>query len=413
MAKAREEMETGPAEPEQRPAGPQGAPGEVFRVFLALGLTSFGGPVAHLGYFREAIVARRKWMGEAAYADLIALCQFLPGPASSQVGMALGLQRAGIAGLLAAWTAFTLPSALLMAGFAFGAVWLADVAGGGWIAGLKAAAVAVVAHALLGMARSLAPDRERATIAVAAMVAALLLPTALGQVAVIAGGGLAGLMLRPDAVAGDDGGLDVPISRMAAMICLAVFALLLAGLPFLAALSAMPALALFDSFYRAGSLVFGGGHVVLPLLQAEVVETGLVGKEAFLAGYGAAQAVPGPLFTIAAYLGAASEGAVTGWLGAAVALVAIFLPSGLLVVGALPFWSALRTSPLARRMLMGVNAAVVGLLAAALYDPVFTEGVRSAWAMAVVAAAFLALAAWHVPAWAVVLAAGLAGGLLL
>lgn len=413
MPKVSGETDADPLQSSQRRTGPQGTPGEVFRVFLVLGLTSFGGPVAHLGYFREAIVARRKWMGEAAYADLVALCQFLPGPASSQVGMAIGLQRAGVAGLLAAWTAFTLPSALLMAGFAYGAPWLADAAGGGWIAGLKAAAVAVVAHALLGMARSLAPDRERATIAVAAMVAALLLPTAFGQVAVIAGGGLAGLMLRPDAVDGDDGGLVVPVSRVAGLLCLALFALLLAGLPFLAALTARPGLALFDSFYRAGSLVFGGGHVVLPLLQAEVVETGLIGKEAFLAGYGAAQAVPGPLFTIAAYLGAASEAAISGWLGAAVALVAIFLPSGLLVVGALPFWSALRTSPVARRMLMGVNAAVVGLLAAALYDPVFTEGVRSAWAMAVVAASFLALAAWQVPAWAVVIAAGLAGGFVL
>lgn len=388
-----------------------GSVGEVFRVFLGLGLTSFGGPVAHLGYFRDAFVVRRQWLTERAYADLVALCQFLPGPASSQVGMAIGLQRAGYRGLLAAWVAFTLPSALVLVAFAYGASALGAEAGTGWIQGLKAAAVAVVAQAVLGMARTLAPDRQRATIAVLGMILVLLIPSAVGQVLVIVVGGLLGLAwLRPHPQeAEDEDSLAVPVRRRTAVMCLALFFALLVALPVLAALTSSAAVSLIDSFYRAGSLVFGGGHVVLPLLEAETVQTGLVDRDAFLAGYGAAQAVPGPLFTFAAYLGAVTQTAPTGLIGAGLALLAIFLPSALLIVGGLPFWDGLRRAPRARRALAGVGAAVVGLLAAALYDPVFTEGITSPVAMAIAAAAFVALAAWKAPAWAVVLAASLIG----
>jgi chromate transporter len=388
---------------------------EVFRVFLMLGLTSFGGPVAHIGYFRNAFVVQRKWISDTAYADLVALCQFLPGPASSQVGMAIGLQRAGLAGLLAAWAAFTLPSAILLIAFAYGASMLDPAASMGWIGGLKAAAVGVVAHAVLGMAQSLTPDRERATVAVLAMIVALLMPTAAGQVLAIVFGGLVGFAwLKPalPKMAPQDA-FVVPVSRTTGAALLGLFAILLAGLPFLAAATADPVIAMVDSFYRAGSLVFGGGHVVLPLLQADVVASGHVSEQAFLAGYGAAQAVPGPLFSFAAYLGAVYQTPPSGLWGAAIALVAIYLPSSLLVVGALPFWEKLRDAPLARRAMMGINAAVVGLLAAALYDPVFTAGVTSPPAMAIAAAAFVALSAWKTPAWAVVLAAGALGFLIL
>jgi chromate transporter len=392
----------------------RGSVAEVFGAFLLLGLTSFGGPVAHIGYFREAFVVRRKWLGDAAYADLVALCQFLPGPASSQVGMALGLQRAGYGGMLAAWTAFTLPSALLLVAFAWGAAMLDAETSEGWITGLKAAAVGVVAHAVLGMASSLAPDRERASVAVGAMIIALFLPTAAGQIIAIAAGGLAGLVwLRPALPKmGGHEAFDVPVSRTVGAAYLLLFAVLLIALPFLAAATAEPIVAMADKFYRAGSLVFGGGHVVLPLLQAEVVGTGHVAEPAFLAGYGAAQAVPGPLFSFAAYLGAISQTPPSGIAGAAIALIAIYVPSALLVLGALPFWEGLRASQTARRALMGVNAAVVGLLAAALYDPVFTAGVTSSFSMAIAAASFVALAAWKIPAWAVVVSAGTLGLLM-
>jgi chromate transporter len=398
-----------------------GATREVFVAFLRLGLTSFGGPVAHLGYFREAFVVRRRWLGDRAYADLVALCQFLPGPASSQVGMAIGLRRAGIRGLLAAWAGFTLPSALLLVAFAYGVTAIGSDAGAGWIGGLKAAAVAVVAQAVLGMTRTLAPDARRATIAGAAAILTLLapsvlgLPVALSQVGVIVLAGIAGLLWlapTPD----DDGGqepFDVPVRRRLAVACLVVFGVLLVTLPLLAAATGDGVARLVDVFYRAGSLVFGGGHVVLPLLQAETVPSGLVGHDQFLAGYGAAQAVPGPLFTFAAYLGAVTASGPTGLAGAAIALVAIFTPSALLIVGALPFWERLRGAPRARRALAGVNAGVVGLLAAALYDPVFTQGVLAASnplvALALAVAAFVALATWSAPPWAVVIAAGLLG----
>jgi chromate transporter len=337
----------------------EGGAGEVLLVFLRLGLTSFGGPVAHLGYFREEFVVRRQWLGERAYADLVALCQFLPGPASSQVGLAIGLSRAGYLGALAAWCGFTLPSALALVLFAVGVAALGDALGSAWLHGLKIAAVAVVANAVLGMMRSLAPDRERATLAVIAAAVALMVPTSAGQLGAIALGAVAGLALARGAPPAT-GHVELPVSvgRLAGALWLVLFFLLLAGLPALALRSDSQELALLDAFYRAGSLVFGGGHVVLPLLQAEVVPPGWVSNDAFLAGYGAAQAVPGPLFTFAAYLGAV----IGGWPAAILCLVAVFLPSFLLVAGALPFWEAIRARPAAQAALAGVNAAVVGLL---------------------------------------------------
>ncbi len=393
--------------PEQQ----RGSVREVFRVFLGLGLTSFGGPVAHLGFFRDAFVARRQWLSERAYADLVALCQFLPGPTSSQVGMALGLMRAGYAGLFAAWIAFTLPSALIMVAFAYGAGSLESVAGTGWIEGFKAAAVAVVAHAVLGMARSLTPDKERATIAVLAMAGAIVLPSAIGQVSVIVIGGLVGLLwLRPAMVPDSEKGAPLmTVARSVGLVMLVAFGVFLILLPLVAASTGDATLGLIDSIYRTGALVFGGGHIVLPLLQAEMVETGLVDRDMFLAGYGAVQAMPGPLFTFAAYLGAVAQTPLSGLAAAAIALVAIYVPSALLVIGCLPFWERLRRAPRARRALSGINAAVVGLLAAALYDPVFVSGITSPTAMVIAALAFVALASWETPAWAVVIAAGLAG----
>lgn len=389
--------------------------GSVFLVFLRLGLTSFGGPVAHLGYFREAFVVRRRWLRDDAYADLVALCQFLPGPASSQVGMALGLQRAGLPGLLAAWCGFTLPSAVLLVAFALLVSGTPDLADAGWLLGLQAAAAAVVAQAVLGMARSLTPDRRRATIAAAAAIVVLLVPGPGPQVALIAVCGvvgavwLRGVVAPPEDVA--DADVAVRLPRWVAVSALVAFAALLVAAP--VAASGTGAVRLFGVFAQAGSLVFGGGHVVLPLLESQTVATHLVGHADFLAGYGAAQAVPGPLFTFAAYLGAVADGSPSGLLGAAVALVAIFLPAALLVIGALPFWHVLRALPWARRVLAGVNAGVVGLLAAALWDPVITEGVRSAPALALAVAAFTALTRWSAPPWAVVIGAGLLGAVVL
>ena len=391
----------------------RGSPLEVFRVFLVLGLTSFGGPVAHLGYFREAFVERLQWMSDKAYGDIVALGQLLPGPASSQVGMAVGLMRAGYGGLLAAWLGFTLPSALLLTAFAFGAGELEAALGTGWIHGLKAAAVAVVAHALIGMARSLAPDRKRATIAVAGMIGAMLIPFATGQLMVIVAGGLAGLVwLRDEPAPEGEGPMEVPVSRPAALLALLVFFLLLASLPVVSGLFGDGPWPLIDAFYRAGSMVFGGGHVVLPLLEAEVVDTGMVDREAFLAGYGAAQAVPGPLFTFAAYLGAVTETPPSA-LAALLALLAIFFPSALLIVSGLHFQGTLRRAPPSRRAFAGVNAAVVGLLAAVFHDPILSAGLISPLATAIAAACFVALAAWKAPAWAVVLLAGVAGFVVL
>lgn len=390
-------------------AGPKGSVGEVFLAFLKLGLTSFGGPIAHLGYFRDELVIRRRWVDEDGYADLVALCQFLPGPASSQVGFGLGLLRAGPMGALAAWSAFTLPSAILLVLFAYGAAWMNGPLALGVLHGLKLVAVAVVAQAVLGMARSLTPDRERAAIAVAA-AGLMLLGGAWGQIGAIAMGGLAGLILCQSNDGPARGAVHFALSRRVGLAAALLFIVLLAGLPLLA--GAVDGLALFDAFYRAGSLVFGGGHVVLPLLDAEVVGRNWVSEDAFLAGYGAAQAVPGPLFTFASYLGAVGGQTPNGVWGATIALVAIFLPGMLLLLAALPFWNSVREKAWARAAMRGANAAVVGLLGAALYDPVFTSAVLGPLDLVLVLAGFVALTAWKAPPWIVVVALGAAGGIL-
>ncbi|HET9244504.1 MAG TPA: chromate efflux transporter [Xanthobacteraceae bacterium] len=391
---------------------PSGSSLEVLGVFFRLGLTSFGGPVAHLGYFREEFVRRRRWLDDKSYADLVALCQFLPGPASSQVGIAVGLLRGGYAGALAAWIGFTLPSAVAMVLFGYGIGALGDAAGSGWLHGLKVAAVAVVAQAVLGMARTLAPDRARATLAVAAAIIALGAPSSWGQIGAIALGGIVGALLLRGGADVAPAALPLSVSRALGALLLVAFFALLIGLPLLAAAIPSQALKDFDAFYRAGSLVFGGGHVVLPLLQASVVPPGWVGNDAFLAGYGAAQAVPGPLFTFAAYLGTVMEPEPNGWIGASICLVAIFLPSFLLVIGALPFWEELRRRPVAQAALRGVNAAVVGLLLAALYQPVWTVGITSAADFALAVAAFLLLFMWQTPPWLVVILSAAAGALV-
>jgi chromate transporter len=381
----------------------------IFLVFLRLGLTSFGGPIAHLGYFRSEFVEQRKWFDEKTYGDLVALCQFLPGPASSQVGIAVGMMRASYPGALAAWFGFTMPSALALVAFAYGITAFGGLLASGWLHGLKIAAVAVVAQAVLGMMRSLAPDRMRATFAVIAAAIVLAVPSAWGQIAAIALGGIAGLLLLRSEKQTDDVALPLIMSRWMGFMLLAVFLVILIGLPLLASLVPSQSIKLADAFYRAGSLVFGGGHVVLPLLQASVVPPGWVTNDAFLAGYGAAQAVPGPLFTFAAYLGAIMGPEPNGWAGAALCLVAIFLPSFLLVLGVLPFWDQLRRHPNAQSILGGVNAAVVGLLLAALYDPVWTAGILNGADFALACGAFLLLFMWQTPPWLVV-ALSAAGG---
>jgi chromate transporter len=407
--------------PTSQPATATGAapppPGtwfEVLAVFLRLGLTSFGGPIAHLGYFRAEIVARRGWLDEHAYADLVALCQFLPGPASSQVGIGIGLSRAGYVGALAAWTGFTLPSAIALMLFGLGVERFGSSLDIGWLHGLKIAAVAVVAQAVWGMAGTMATGTVRATLAVIAAAIVLFVPTTAGQLGAIGLGALAGVWLLQSDRKAAETALAAGIGRGVAISCLAVFFALLIGLPLLAAAVPSPsvagqALAEVSAFYRAGSLVFGGGHVVLPLLQAAVVPQGWVTNDAFLAGYGAAQAVPGPLFTFAAYLGAVMGPVPHGIAGAAICLAAIFLPSFLLVIGALPFWQTLRGKPRAQAALAGINAAVVGLLLAALYNPVWTSAIAAPRDFALGLAAFLLLAVWKVPPWLVV-ALSAAGG---
>ena len=383
---------------------------EVFLAFLRLGVTSFGGPIAHLGYFRDDLVVRRKWMDDRAYADLVALCQFLPGPASSQVGFAMGLQRAGFLGALAAFLAFTLPSAILLVAFAGGAALLGGPVAAGVISGLQITAVAIVAQAVWGMARTLAPDAPRASIAVAGLALALLVPGAPGQLGALAVGLLGGIVLlrgAPETPAPALPSFGVP--RVVAVTCLVVLAIGLVGLPLLAATTGSDAAALVDAFFRSGALVFGGGHVVLPLLQAGVVEAGWVSPEAFLAGYGAAQAVPGPLFAFSAYLGAESSVGPGGIAGAAIALVAIFLPGFLVLIGVLPFWDAMRDRPRVRAAMRGTGAAVVGILGAALYTPVFTTAVTGPGSFLLAAVGFVLLTAFRVPAWAVVIV-GAAGG---
>lgn len=391
------------------PQQSQGSVSEVFRAFLKLGLTSFGGPIAHLGYFRDELVTRRKWLSESAYADLVALCQFLPGPASSQVGFALGLTRAGWLGAFAAFLAFTLPSAMILLALAMTATRLESPLALGVLHGLKIVAVAIVAQAVWGMAKSLCPDKERATIAVVAVLLLAWAPGAIGMMAAILLGALAGLALGKGQVTIGEH-LPVPVSRKAGLMAFALFVALLIGLPVLAGQAQGWALA--DSFFRAGSLVFGGGHVVLPLLQAETVTPGWVSDDAFLAGYGAAQAVPGPLFTFAAWLGAVMGPAPNGVAGATIALVALFLPGFLILIGALPFWDQLRRKTWAQSAMQGANAAVVGILGAALYSPVFTSAIGGMPDFALALICFVALMAWKAPPWVVVLLAAVGGAAL-
>jgi chromate transporter len=383
-----------------------GTPGEVLSAFLKLGLTSFGGPVAHIGYFRHAFVVRRQWLDETAYADLVALCQFLPGPASSQVGFSLGLLRAGPLGALAAWIGFTLPSAIALVLFAWAEHTLTGPIAVGVMHGLKLVAVAIVAQAVWGMANSLCPDRRRAGIALLALALVTVLGGSLGQIAAIVTGGCAGALLCRDIVSSSSGQLPpIPVSRRVGVMLLAVFAILLIAPPLmLAGPVRAQGLALFAAFYRSGALVFGGGHVVLPLLREAAVVPGWVTPDSFLAGYGAAQAVPGPLFTFAAYLGFVVGPAPNGIAGAAIALVAIFLPGMLLVSGALPFWDTFRHRPGAQAAMRGTNAAVVGVLGAALYNPVWTSAVGTPVDFAIVAAGFVLLAVWRWPPLAVVVA---------
>ncbi|MEO7940732.1 MAG: chromate efflux transporter [Burkholderiaceae bacterium] len=356
---------------------PRGSVREVLLAFLMLGLTSFGGPVAHLGYFRAEFVDRRRWLDDKRYSDLVALCQFLPGPASSQVGIAIGLGRAGWRGAIAAWVGFTLPSAIALILFALGVTHFAALSQSGAVHGLKVAAVAVVALAVWGMARSLCPDRLRAGVAVACALAVLALPGAAGQIAAIAVGGMIGRWLPQQGELPAAQHHDYGVSKMTGALLLALCGALLVALPMLVAAAHSPALAVIARFYQSGALVFGGGHVVLPLLQASVVPSGLVSNDVFLAGYGAAQAVPGPLFTFAAYLGAVMNSPFGGWTGGLALLVTIFVPAFLLVVGALPFWESMRRRDGVRRAMAGVNAAVVGVLLAALYDPVWTSAIHT------------------------------------
>lgn len=391
---------------------PELRPGEVLAAFAKLGVTSFGGPIAHLGYFRSELVERRKWVTEKDYADLVALCQFLPGPASSQVGFALGLARGGALGALAAFAAFTLPSAILLVAFAFGASAFAGPIAGAVLAGLKVVAVAIVAQAVWGMAKNLTPDVRRALIAAAAALLALLLPGSWGQIGAIVFGALAGVLFcRTDdgALAGT---LRFRIPRAVGVVALVLFGALLLGLPLLAALTRWAGVAVLEAFYRSGALVFGGGHVVLPLLQGAVVDNGWVGQGAFLTGYGAAQAVPGPLFTFAGYLGAILHTSPSGVPGAALALLGIFLPGFLLLIGVLPFWDVLRARRSIRSVMRGANAVVVGILAAALYTPVFTTAITGVAPFALALVCFVLLIAARLPPWAVVIV-GAVGGLVI
>jgi chromate transporter len=390
----------------------RGSPGEVFRVFLKLGVTSFGGPIAHLGYFRDELVVRRQWLDETAYADLVALCQFLPGPASSQVGFCLGILRGhGLLGGVAAWLAFTMPSALILFAFAMTAAAFTGPVAEGFLHGLKLVAVAVVAQAIWGMTRTLTPDRARAGIALAAVAIVVVYAGSFAQIAAIMLGACAGLWLCRGEVAPVSGHLNLPVTRSGGIIALVLFGALLLLPPVIVTATSSRALALFDAFYRSGALVFGGGHVVLPLLQAQVVAPGWVSNETFLAGYGLAQAVPGPLFTFAAYLGAVMSAPPNGLAGAAIALAALLLPGMLLVYGMLPFWDALRTRAAAQAAMRGTNAAVVGILGSALYHPVWTSAVLTPRDFALALAGFLLLTVWKLPPWIVVVLLATAGAL--
>jgi chromate transporter len=380
---------------------------EILIVSTKLGLTSFGGPIAHLGYFHEEYVRRRKWLDEQAYANLVALCQFLPGPASSQVGIGIGLLRGGLIGGLIAFLGFTIPSVIVLILFAIILKGM-DIGNVGWIHGLKIVAVAVVAHAIWGMAQKLTPDLSRKAIALLALICTLLWQTAFTQVSVILIAACAGFIIYKEQEEDSSSVIQFPLSRKSAVICLGLFFGLLIVLPILRELTASSWVAMFDSFYRSGSLVFGGGHVVLPLLEREFVPSGLLSKEEFLAGYGAAQAVPGPLFTFAAYIGAV----INGWLGGLLATFAIFLPAFLLVLGTLPFWNSLSRNPKIKGALMGVNAAVVGILISAFYTPIWTSSILGPKDFAFAALLFSMLAYWKLPPWVIVVA-GIIGGYLL
>lgn len=398
----------GDAAPHARPRRKRSI-GEIFLVSLRLGLTSFGGPIAHLGYFRDEYVHRRKWLDDQTYADLVALCQFTPGAASSKVGIGVGLSMGGIPGAIAAWLGFTLPSALALILFAFGVTAYSDLFDSGFLHGLKVVAVAVVALAVWGMAKTLCPDPPRATLAIGAALVFSMWPTSLGQIGAIAAGGLIGFVFLKDKRAINPVPMHTGIGRPAGALALSLFFVLLIGLPALSALGPDQPLALFDRFYRAGSLVFGGGHVVLPLLQSEVVQPGWVTNDTFLAGYGAAQAVPGPLFTFAAYLGAVLGPEPNGIAGAAIALLAVFLPGFLILVGILPFWDTFRRHAWAQSAMQGANAAVVGILAAALYSPVFTSAVTNLREFVLALGCFVLLMAWKSPPWLVVIVAAIGG----
>jgi chromate transporter len=380
---------------------------EILIISTRLGFTSFGGPVAHLGYFHEEYVRRRKWMDEKSYADLVALCQFLPGPASSQVGMGIGIMRAGVLGGMVSFLGFTLPSVVALVLFALFLQGL-GVTDAGWIHGLKIVAVAVVGHAILGMAQKLTPDLKRKAIALFALVVILMWQTAFSQVVVILLSALIGFLLYKHHSSDQEARVKIPISRRLAVICLSIFFGLLILLPIIREATTLEWVALFDSFYRSGALVFGGGHVVLPLLEREFVPTGWLTEEQFLAGYGAAQAVPGPLFTFAAYIGAV----INGWKGGMLATVAIFLPAFLLITGALPFWDSLRQNPKIKGALMGVNAAVVGILIAAFYHPIWTSSILAPVDFALAAILFSMLVFWKLPSWMVVVT-GAIGGLVI
>lgn len=391
----------------QRPHA--GSPLEVLRIFLRLGLTCFGGPIAHIGYFRDEFVVRRNWIDERAYADLVGLCQFLPGPASSQVGFSIGLMRAGYLGALAAWTGFTLPSAAILVLFAYGAGALGGPVGVGLLHGLKLTAVTIVAQAVWGMARNLCPDRQRASIAAVAALIILVSAASIAQIGAIVLGGLAGLWLCRSDPLTPSGHVEIPVSRTMGLITLGIFFVLLACLPVLRSLTGSTGIALLDAFYRSGALVFGGGHVVLPLLREAFVAPGWVSDDAFLAGYGAAQAVPGPLFTFAAYLGTVVSREPHGVAGAALGLIGIFLPGILVLLGALPFWDSFRKRAGAQAMMRGVNAAVVGVLGAALYDPVWTTTVHSPRDFGIALIGFVLLVAWCAPPLVVVAFSAAAG----
>ncbi|WP_096440104.1 chromate transporter [Alteribacter populi] len=380
---------------------------EILAVSTRLGFTSFGGPIAHLGYFHNEYVNRRKWLDDKAYADLVALSQFIPGPASSQVGIGIGLMRGGLLGAIVSFIGFTLPSVLALMIFAFFLQGF-DVSPAGWIHGLKIVAVAVVAHAILGMGQKLAPDRTRATIAIVTLILLLLWQTVYSQVVLILLAGVVGLFIYKGKKQDETTDMNISLSYRFASICLVLFFSLLALLPLARQLFSIEWLALFDSFYRAGALVFGGGHVVLPLLEREVVPTGLVGAEDFLAGYGAAQAVPGPLFTFASYLGTIAN----GWVGGVIATVAIFLPAFLLILGTLPFWNVMRKNSKIQGALFGVNAAVVGILAAAFYNPIFTSAIDTSVDFALAIGLFGLLVFWKVPAWMVVIIGAMGGTLI-